>query len=40
MPVEYLMTLKRSEVEQLPGIDEALERFERVFKDLNALIAS
>ena len=39
-PIEYLLGLNESEIEQLPGLDAALQMFESVFRDLNALIPS
>lgn len=37
-PVEYLLAMPKEEVDQLPGLDAALDRFEAAFKALNALI--
>lgn len=37
-PVEYLLGLRETEVERLPGVEAALDRFESVFRDLNGLI--
>ncbi len=37
-PVEHLLSLKETEIERLPGLEAALDRFEAVFRDLNALI--
>lgn len=37
-PVEYLLCLSEDKIDKLPGLDEALDRFEKVFGDLNALI--
>ena len=39
-PIDYLLTLSDEEVEELPGLDEALERFGRVFQKLNSLLKS
>ena len=40
-PVEYLLGLTDdSEIKDLPDLDKALDRFELVFQDLNALISS
>jgi len=37
-PVEFLLGLSDDEVDNLPGLDEALERFEEVFRRLNLLL--
>lgn len=37
-PIDYLLGLSDEEVEGLPGLDEALERFGQVFRKLNSLI--
>lgn len=37
-PAGYLNQLGPDEVEQLPGLDTALDRFERLFKTLNELV--
>lgn len=37
-PVEHLLGLRETEIERLPGLKTALDRFEAVFRDLNGLI--
>lgn len=39
-PIDYLLTLSDEEVEGLPGLGEALERFGQVFQKLNSLLKS
>ena len=39
-PVEHLLGLKEDDIDRLPGLDDALDRFEAVFRDLNVLIGS
>ena len=38
MPINHLLQLSMEEIENLPGLDDALNRFEKMFKDLNNLI--
>lgn len=38
VPIDYLVTLPEEEVKEIPGIEGALDRFERLFRDLNSLI--
>ena len=38
VPVEYLLTMSNEQVDELPGLDAALDRFEAAFKALNSLI--
>ena len=38
LPVEYLHAMSESEVKKLPGLDEAMDRFEKLFGDLRKLI--
>ncbi|MCH8332223.1 MAG: AAA family ATPase, partial [Bacteroidetes bacterium] len=38
LPINYLLQLSGEEIENLPGLDQALVRFEKMFKDLNSLI--
>ena len=38
VPVEYLLTMSKKQVDQLPGLAAALDRFEAAFKALNSLI--
>ena len=38
VPVEYLLTLSKTQVDELPGLDAALDHFEAAFKALNSLI--
>ena len=38
VPVEYLLTMSNKQVEELPGLDTALDHFEAAFKALNSLI--
>lgn len=38
LPVQYLMGLSDDEAVNLPGLDDALNRFEELFRDLNNLI--
>ena len=37
-PVKHLLTLTNTQVDELPGLDAALDRFEAAFKALNSLI--
>jgi AAA domain, putative AbiEii toxin, Type IV TA system len=39
-PARYLTATSRHVIARYPGFSDALERFERLFKDLNALLAS
>jgi hypothetical protein len=36
--VEHLLGLREADIEHLPGLESALDRFEAVFRDLNKLI--
>lgn len=38
VPVEHLLTLKNTQVDELPGLNAALDHFEAAFKALNSLI--
>lgn len=38
LPVEYLLSLSNEDVQNLPSLDEALDRFEPIFKKINSLI--
>jgi len=40
LPAEFLQGMSESEFSLLPGLDEALTRFQSLFHDLNALIPS
>lgn len=37
-PIEYLMSLSENDIEIIPGLDIALNNFEKLFKDLNKLL--
>ena len=37
-PVDYLMGLSDGDVKDIPGLDQALDRFEGVFQKLNSLL--
>jgi len=39
-PIDYLLGLSEQEIATLPSLDDALDRFERVFADLNSLLDS
>jgi hypothetical protein len=39
-PARYLTATSRQVIARYPGFSDALQRFERLFKDLNALLAS
>lgn len=38
MPVKYLLTLSKTQIDELPGLSAALDHFEAAFKGLNSLI--
>lgn len=38
LPIEYLLKLSEDEISKLPGLDEAIRRFETIFDTLNNLI--
>jgi hypothetical protein len=38
LPVTYLLSLPESEIRTLPGIDEAIDRFGKIFSKLNTLL--
>jgi predicted ATPase len=40
MPIEYLMTLPSDQVAALPGLEEALQRFESLFERINSLLSN
>jgi hypothetical protein len=38
LPIEYLLSLQKDEKELLPGIEDALDRFEEIFQKLNSFL--
>ena len=37
-PIDYLLGLLEDDIQQIPGLDEALDRFENMFRKINSLI--
>lgn len=39
-PIEYLLSQPDGEIDELPGLDDALDRFERIFTRLNSFLVT